>query len=314
MRRLARFAGDQHGVFTLDDATAHGIAEVTVWRAVDAGEVVRLHDRVYRFVAAPHSWEADLLAACLAAPGRAVASHRAAAMLHGLPGGHRVVEITCDRWRRTRQPGIRVHETGALGDRDVTRIGVLPVATVARTLLDLSGCAPYWEAEAAVEHALRRKLTTLTELDGTLARLARRGRPGTRTLRRIVRPRLEAVGFRPTESEAESAVLRVIRRHGLPEPTRQVKIRDSRGLIGRVDLAYPGARVVIEYDSDEFHTGRVATAADSARRHRLVAAGWLPITAVKPDLRAGGGLFAAALRAALAERSCVAQRAEARVR
>jgi hypothetical protein len=312
MRRVARFAGTRFGVFTLGEAIAYDVAEATVWRAVAAGEVVRLYTGVFRIAAAPPSWEADLLAACLAAPGPGVASHRSAAAVHGLPGGRPVVEITCDRWHRAQRPAIRVHETDTLDGRDVTTVSGIPVTSVPRTLLDLCGCAAPREAESAVEAALRRRLTTLVELDATLARLARRGRRGVRTLRGFVAPRLAAAAFSPTDSEAESAVLQLIRRAGLPDPVRQVRVYDGARFVARVDLAYPDARVAIEYDSDEFHTGRVATATDSARRHRLIAAGWLPITAVSSDLRSGGALFAAALRAALASRSCVDHRAAER--
>lgn len=80
-------------------------------------------------------------------------------------------------------------------------------------------------------------------------------------------------GFRPTDSEAESLIRQSIRRHGIAEPVRQFKVYDGRIIIGRVDLTYPRAKIAIEYDSDEFHTGRVATAEDAARRHRLIGAG-----------------------------------------
>ncbi len=98
-------------------------------------------------------------------------------------------------------------------------------------------------------------------------------------------------------------MLQVIRARGLPEPARQFVVYHRGRKLGTVDLAYPDARIAIEYDSDEFHTGRVATSRDSERRHRMIVAGWLPVTAVNSDLRSGGALLCSALRAALADRA-----------
>jgi hypothetical protein len=66
--------------------------------------------------------------------------------------------------------------------------------------------------------------------------------------------------------------------------------------------ARPEWKVGYEYDSDEFHTGRVATARDSARRHHVTAAGWLVTTVVKSDLATGGTLACLAIEELLRQR------------
>ena len=55
---------------------------------------------------------------------------------------------------------------------------------------------------------------------------------------------------------------------------RQYQVRANGKLIARVDLAYPEARLVIEYDSDQWHTGVVRRHEDADRRNQLRAAGW----------------------------------------
>ena len=264
-----------------------------------------MYEGVYRFTAAPETWECRLLAACWAGGARAVASHRSAAALHAIPGGNRDhVEITCPRWRRTKHPSLIVHETLRWTGRDVTTVDGIPVTSVALTLLHLAAIVSLSELERAVEDALRRGLTTLEELDDLLRRYARRGRPGVRNLRMLVRVRIDTK-VKPTDSTPEVLMLQVIRRHGLPEPVRQFQVvHDGRDL-GRVDLAYPDARITIEYDSDQFHTGRVASDRDSRRRHTMIAAGWLPITAIKTDLRSGGHLFCAAIATTLRDRTAI---------
>jgi very-short-patch-repair endonuclease len=72
-----------------------------------------------------------------------------------------------------------------------------------------------------------------------------------------------------------------------------------------VDFAYPDARVAIEYDSDEHHSGHRANRRDRARRHALIAAGWLPIDVGPSDLRRGATGACAAIAEALRRRSGV---------
>jgi hypothetical protein len=308
MQRVARFAEEHHAVFRSIDAFRHGISRNELSHARRTGEVVRLFRGVYRFAGAPLTWEARQLAACWAAGPRGFASHRAAGAIHGVPGGsRRLVVVTCPRWRRTHRDGIVVHETSQWSSADLVTVDGIPVASPPLMLLQLASSLPYATLEAAFENVLRRRLTTIDEIDDLLRRYARRGRPGVRRLRALVRSRQP--GAVPTASERETYMLQAVRASGLPEPVRQYRVVHEGIELARVDLAYPDARIALEYDSDEFHTGRVATSRDSERRHRLIAAGWLPITAVGSDLRSGGELFCCAIRAALSvARSTVALR------
>jgi very-short-patch-repair endonuclease len=210
----------------------------------------------------------------------------------------------CPRWRRARHAGLIVHETKALAAVDMTVVDGIPVTTPARTLFDLGACYGLGMVEYALENALRRGLVTLPELDGTLRRLSRRGRPGGPILRRLVEARTGRT--RATESEMETKLLRAIRAAGLPEPVVQFEVWAGNAFIGRVDFAYPDARVAIEYDSDEHHSGRRANRRDRARRHQLIAAGWLPVDVGPHDMRRGAAGACAAIAEALHRRSGVA--------
>ena len=305
MRAIADFAREHYGLFTGLHAAMVGIDHHEVDYALRAGTVVAVYEGVYRFAVVPVTWESDLLAACWAGGFRAMASHGSGAAMWELPGRRRSpLEITCPRWRRARHDGFRAHEMLGLTDVDVRIIRGIPVASVPLTLLGIAAGQPE-VAELALENALRRQLTTLTEIDGMLRRLGGRGRRGTTRLRALVQQRDPKL--RLTESEMETMLFAALRRHGIPEPQRQVVVRVDGRFIGRLDGGWPDARVGYEYDSDEFHTGRVATASDSARRHRVTAAGWRVVTVVAPDLRAGGALAAAAIASLLSERAfCVA--------
>jgi predicted transcriptional regulator of viral defense system len=299
---LAAHAAEHHGVFRGAHARMAGLTERQIERRIASGRWIELYRDVYLISGAPPSWKGKLLAACWAGGFRAAASRRSAAAVHGVPGGRRdLVEITCPRWRRARHGGLFVHESKALGAIDVTVVDGIPVTTVARTLFDLGAEYRIGFVELAVENALRRGLVTLDELDRTVRRLARPGRPGSVTLRQLVEAQR---GQRaPTGSDMETRLLQLLRAAGLPDPVKQYEVWDGALFVGQVDLAYPEARIAIEYDSDEFHTGRLATKRDRARRHRLLAAGWLPIDVGPHDLRNGGQQLCAALLHALASRT-----------
>jgi hypothetical protein len=303
MYRVSEFAAEHHGIFDLRAARGVGITYEEVRAAARRGDLICIHRGVFRFAGAPWTWEGELLAACWAAGHRGFASHQSAAELRVLPGGSRAfVVVTCPRWRRAHHPAIVVHESTNWDSRDVDTINGIPVSSAALTLLQLAALPGWRTLEMALERCLRTETTSIAAIDDLLRRYAQRGRPGIRKLRRLVRDRDPLAA--PTDSERETMLLQAIRRHGLPEPVRQHIVRDANGLkVGTVDLAYPGARIAIEYDSDQFHTGRVAVARDSERRHRMVSAGWLPITVIRTDLNAGGRLVCRALGAALRDRS-----------
>ena len=305
MRRIADFAREHHGLFTGLHAAMVGIDGHEIEYALRVGEIVAPHEGVYRFAAAPVRWECRLLAACWAGGFRAMASHRSAAELWSVPGrGRDLLEVLCPRWRRARHGELVVHEMSGLSDDDVRLVRGIPVTSVPLTLLGLAAVQP-GIAELALENALRRELTTMAEVEALLRRFGGRGRRGSRRLQQLVRTRDPKL--RLSASEMETLFFAALRRHGVPLPQRQVVVRDHGRFIARIDGGWPEWRVGYEYDSDEFHTGRVATARDSARRHRLTALGWNIVTVVRPDLEGGGALACAAVAALLTERSsCVA--------
>jgi hypothetical protein len=291
---LAKAAAAQHGVFAHAQCRALGLTTAHIRQRVHRGVWIRVYDRAYRIAGAPVTWKGELLAACWAGGFRAAASHRSAAALWGLAGGRRsVTEITCPRWRRAQHDGFVVHEIKGVGPMDLTEVDGVPVTAPDLTLLHLGAVCHESIVELALDAAERRGLVTNTSLQHTLDRLGKRGRNGAGVLRRL----LDARGPRRAtpESEMETLLFQAMRRAGLPEPVPQHEVRLGGVFVARVDAAYPELRVAIEYDSSEHHGSRVALIRDSARRNRLFAAGWVPITATKQDLRDGGIELCAAI-------------------
>jgi hypothetical protein len=302
---VSRIAEQHHGIFAAHHLRELEVSDYERKYRLGIGRWTAVHERVYRVAGTPLTWHGTVLAACWAGGVRAVASHRSAAELWGLPGRKReVVEITCPRWRRAQHDGLVVHESRALTRVDITVVQGIPATTAARTIFDLTVVCRDTTVDLAIDTALRKELTTVLELRTTLDRLSKRGRRGTSRFRALLTDRdgQDRVG----ESEPERLLLRMLRRHGFPEPVLQFEIRDHDGhVVARPDLAYPDLKIAIEYDSYEHHVGKAALVRDGNRRNVVIALGWLPITATAEDLRIGGHGLANALRRARALRTGV---------
>ncbi|MFN8025705.1 MAG: type IV toxin-antitoxin system AbiEi family antitoxin domain-containing protein [Acidimicrobiia bacterium] len=293
---VARLAARQHGIVAMRQAVSAGMTPAAVRHRVNTRRLLPLYPSVYRVAGSPVTWRSNVLAACLAAPGPGVASHRSAARLWDLPGGsERTIEITCRRWRRTQLTALVVHETLSLDALDVTVRDSIPCMTVERTLLSLGAASPA-SVELALDAALRRHLTSVAALRSLLDRLGVKGRPGAGVLRQVLDRHggEEAV----TESVMETRLKQLLRRHRLPMPRFQYEVRSGDRFVARVDAAYPDQKVAIEYDSYEHHTGHKAHVRDSRRRNALVGLGWSVISVTAADIKSGGDHVVAMIRAA----------------
>lgn len=63
-----------------------------------------------------------------------------------------------------------------------------------------------------------------------------------------------------------------------------IRDRAERRFLGQVDLAWPEAKLVVEYEG-EYHFQGLQIAKDDARYERLIAAGWRVIRLSSFDLR-----------------------------
>lgn len=275
-RRCAAIARSQHGLITREQLLKTGLSARSLGRRLASGRLMVVHPCVYRVAGSPESPEQEILAACLWTGG--VVSHRTAAHLWRLEGVEPgSLEITS--LRRVRSSVVKAYRC-RLPAEHVTKIGRIPVTTIPRTLFDLGAVADTATVEAAVTDALRRGRTTLARLRNCLDEAGGKGRPGASAFRSI----LEALGGQPVESVLELKLLRLLRRHGLPEPVCQFDVRKGNAVVARVDVAYPELRLAIEADGFRFHAGPGSWERDLARRNALTALGWHVIHVTWPDL------------------------------
>jgi very-short-patch-repair endonuclease len=270
---VAACAARQHALVTLDQARVHGFTDDAIRRRVETGRWRRIRHAVYLLNGAPETWEQAALAAVLASGPEAVASHSTAGVLWGLPNVlHEVTfEVSTPRPRRVRQPGVRVHRTMRFLEKEHTTRRQIPVTSVARTLVDLSGSMSVQQLGIATDFARRELHFRLADLQQCIAGLApARGRKPSR-IHAVLCARLER--HDESESGLEMRVLRAIVNAGLPEPVQQYRVRVG-GSWRRIDLAYPDLELAIEVDGWTHHGPRSAFDADRARDNELEIIGW----------------------------------------
>ena len=292
---LAEIAAAQHGVF--DRRLLRELGFTKHHQALRLAQLrwIEEFDGVFRMAGAPRTPRAALLAGVLTGSGITAASHRSAAGIWETAGGRDShPEILCTRYRRAKHAGLIVHESKALTEQDITVVDAIPVTTIERTLVDIGAVCSEATVERALESALRRELTTIRALEGTVARLGKQGRNGVGRLRKILDERTP--DRRLTESDMELRLLQILRANGLPEPVPQYEVWLEGRFIARVDLAYVEWRIALDYESYTWHVGNKPLVANSRRRNALITADWMPIAVTWPDLQSGGSRVCGEIR------------------
>jgi Protein of unknown function (DUF559) len=163
---------------------------------------------------------------------------------------------------------------------DWQMIGGVRVTTPLRTALDLACKLPRRQATAALDAFAREHHVTVADLRRLLVRyFRRRGVVQARELVPLTDGRIE--------SSRESWVKLAIHDHALPQPEPQWWVLVDGVPTYRLDFAYPHARVVVEYDGEEFHSTLEQKAADEARRDWLRRHGWRVVVVTKDNIDDG---------------------------
>lgn len=271
--RIAAIAAVQEGTFTEEQARQAGINRAMAWRRVQAEFWEQRWPGVFRFPAAPRTWEQAVITAVFASGPGAAASHGTAAYLWDLtPSRPNRIEIVVPRGIRRIRPWT-IHQSTDLDDGHVTLLKSIMVTNPTRTLIDMG--IPWRETVTgrALDEALRRELTGLKETAALLHLVARRGRNGVGVFRRLLIERLGWNGI--TQSQLEDEFRRILSAAGVPLPTPQVQMIKKGGpLIARTDFAYVDESLVIELDSERCHLSRDAFRNDRRRQNELVLEGW----------------------------------------
>ena len=287
--QVEKIAKRQHGLISWSQLQQLRITRHQIRRRVRTGQWLRELPGVWRMSWAEPSWMQRVWCASLWAGPGACLSHRTAAQLWDLDGVKLdKVEMSGETRHRKHAEWLVVHRTAPVA-RQMQRIrhGV-PLTSPARTLVDLAGV---WREEAlqrAMEHAFRRRISSVNEVHHVLRRLPTKGRAGTGRLARL----LDQGVFSPEmHSELERQALRKFRRFGVPEPIGQYEVAADDLLLGFVDFAWPKAKVIVEAEGFQFHSGREAWESDIDRYNAITSHGWKLLRLTYADLHDPTGAF-----------------------
>jgi Transcriptional regulator, AbiEi antitoxin len=270
---LRRLAERQHGVVSRTQASRLGIDRRGLRRRVAAGTWVLVTPRVFRLTGVRPTFEQRCMAAVLDSGEGSLIARASAATLWQLPG---VRAERIDVLRLRGAPGsatqlARTHQTKLLPAHHHDVRVRIPVTSVARTLFDLTTVWSGPRLERALDAALANKIVTAAELHQMLHELTTQGRDGLTIMRHLLEWR--GPGYVPPASGIEARFFAILDAAGVPVPTLQVDVGGERW-IGRVDFAYLDVGLLIEIDSDLYHTTRLDRLADLDRDLALRAAGF----------------------------------------
>lgn len=275
--------------FSLEEARLAGLTRHSLrgktWQRISAG--------LYRWSGLPDDPWLTLSAWRRVLPPEAVFAEATAAWLFGLdlePANPVEIVVPPSSAIRSRA-GLHVRH-GETPPSEVASIRGLRATALPLTLAGLCLQRPAVEALAAIDMAVHLRLID----SAALVRYAEaaKGRPGAARLRSL------ALMAAPAESPMETRLRWLLIDAGLPRPEVQTNLRDGAArFVGRVDLYYPDAQLVLEYDGGK-HRDRMVE--DNRRQNLLVNAGFRLLRFTAADIHNRADVVVAQVRAALAVR------------
>ena len=291
MPELPPAARDQFGVFTYEQAAAHGWSKSALSHAVRQERLVRLRRGVYADSGVMAGSDAAarrrqlIVRSCAAvlAERDSIASHRSAAALAGLPilTTPATPCVTIAPSRHGAIEGVHLHRAGLARPSDVVRAGLIERTSTARTAVDIAREVGVDEAVVVGDAALHRGMTDVHRLRAVAHRYSHW--PGMRRAFEAI-DRCDGRAESPLESISR---LR-IGESDLPTPQLQVEISDHRGQwLGRTDFFWEEFGVVGEADGMEKYdgVGPSPLRAEKRRQERLEQAGLVVVRWGWADLR-----------------------------
>ncbi len=235
------------GIQLARELVDQGLERAEIATLVRRGELTRLRRGAYA-IDEPEDERTAYLRLIAATLGQAdtdvVASHTAAAVLHGLPfprAASRRIDLTRPGGTSGGYVRSTVHlHVAPVGPGDRTVIDGWPTTSLARTAVDVARSSPYRHAVAVIDAALKQGLSP-DLLVGSLSDLT-----GFRGIRKAWRAATFADGRSESVGESSSRVILVDA--GLPRPTLQYEVWDDNRKIARCDFAWEEFCTVGEFD------------------------------------------------------------------
>lgn len=272
LERLDLFAASNHGLITRAAAERAGVSKATWYRWLDTGRLQLVFTGVARVVGSPETREQRIAAAVFAAQPGAMASHRSAAYLWGVPRPEDdpTDVILVSRTRGLELEGVVIHRPRDHKDLSPVRRHNIPTCNILRFPCDL-GAVDRPGVRPAVLYIVANALASPVALRTALDVHTRRGRHGVPAFREALDEFV--IDGKPVDSILESTMNKVAQKYRLPAMQFHAIVMGHE-----VDFLVVGTPIVLECDGWESHgKNRVQFEKDRDNDSELTAAGYIVV-------------------------------------
>lgn len=273
--RLIGLAEAQHGLVTRAQVRASGVTDDSWWYLLHGDGWECITRRVARRAGAPRTFQQRVLAAAFDVGPSAYVSHWSAAALWGIPnvGVEPTDLIVVRQGSQTPTSLARIHRPRHLPDPFGASLDGIPVVRPALVLLQLAAQVTPARLGRLLDQFWTRRLVSGPSVRRELSPLMHRGRAGTLNLRNLLDSL--PLDYVPPASGLEGRFAAILERADVPAMRRQVDLGDEGAWSGRVDFVDRHVPLVIEVDSERYHTALTDEAADRVRQDSLERAGFV---------------------------------------
>ncbi|MEP7047661.1 MAG: hypothetical protein ABI949_13320 [Ilumatobacteraceae bacterium] len=167
-----------------------------------------------------------------------------------------------------------VHRRREITRLDTSDVDGIPTISATRTIIDLAATETPQRLAAAIDSALRDRLTSEDFLHRRIVELRCRGRAGLAELVSVLEGNEMSRGG---HSWLERRFLVLLAEAGLPRPQTQAVVGVRKKHLIRVDCRFPGTDVVVELLGYRFHRTPIDMQNDAERMNRMILDGFHPL-------------------------------------
>jgi very-short-patch-repair endonuclease len=275
---LHDLAAGQYGLLGSWQIVALGATKQELYRLRRSSAWEQLSERVLGVVGAPTSERRSLMAGALdASPGAAV-SAASAAYMWGAPGFNASpVQVVRPKGVSRRPSTLAiVHEVVDLHPSQIKVLDGIPVVSPSRVVCELAGSQPH-RAERVLDRFWSERLLDGATFRRTVEQLKDKGRRGSTLFRELDAAR--GPGYIPPASSLEKRFMEICQ-----WPMRRQVDSGGEEWCGRVDFRDHQLPLIVEIQSERYHSSLVDQVADAARRSALEAAGFIVVEVWDTDV------------------------------
>ena len=278
-----------HGVVSRSRLLSLGVSRAAIEAMLAVGELIVVHEGVYRHALWSETFQSTCTAACAAEGSATITCGGATRLWEFRSCTHLDLHVTTTSSGLVYATGPTLHRTRSLPDSHVyERADGIRVTSPARTMFDISRHVKFHTLESAIEQGLRRHQFDMPTLYDMATTMCRRGRAGSALFTAVLESRPS--WRRPADSAPELVLRNLLEGVGVHLET-QVGLCLPNGAVIHPDLGDAAVRFYIEIDDHEWHGGRAASMYDDQRDRQVrLGGGWIErvstdeITPLRPGL------------------------------